>query len=357
MFPLIEDYGWSAHWARAFEVHSGPGEAPGRIVAQHRGAYAVATAGGEVRATLSGHLAHEAGEGGFPAVGDWAALRPGSDGAAAIRAVLPRRTAFVRKAADSVATPQVVAANIDVALLVTGMSEDFNLRRLERYLACAWESGARPLVVLTKADLAADPRGRVAEAEASAIGCEVIALSALTGEGLDELAGRLEPRATCVLLGSSGAGKSTLVNALAGAELMATRAVRQHDGRGRHTTTHRELIRLPGGALMIDTPGMRELGLIDAEDGLGTAFDDIGALAARCRFRDCSHGGEPGCAVRDALERGALDPGRWQGFDKLRRELAHLERKQDRLAREAERRRWIAIHKHHRAQKKLRDQW
>jgi ribosome biogenesis GTPase len=355
---LIEDHGWSAHFARAFERDARPDEVPGRIVVQHRGAYGVVTPTGEVRARLSGHLIHAAPAGGHPAVGDWVALRPAPDGGiATIRAVLPRRTAFVRKAAGSTASPQVVAANVDVALLVTGLTGDFNLRRIERYLAAAWQSGAQPLVLLTKADLCGDVEARLAEAQAAAIGAEVLALSALTGEGMAALAARLKPRQTCVLLGSSGAGKSTLVNALAGGERMATGAVSAHDGRGRHTTTHRELIRLPSGALLLDTPGMRELGLLDAEEGLGTAFEDIEALAGRCRFRDCSHGSEPGCAVREALDRGALDPGRWQGFDKLRRELAHTERKENRLAREAERKRWIAIHKRHRAQKKLRDRW
>jgi ribosome biogenesis GTPase / thiamine phosphate phosphatase len=358
MTILIDHYGWSGDFAGAFEPYAALGCSPGRIVAQHRGAYATISPAGELRARLSGHLLHAAPEGDFPAVGDWVALRPPERGGpATIQAVLPRRTAFVRKAADSVRTPQVVAANIDLALLVTALTGDFNPRRLERYLAAAWQSGARPLVVLTKADLEGDPARRRGDAEAVAIGCETIAVSAVTGDGLAELAERLKPRETCVLLGSSGAGKSTLVNALAGETLMGTAAVSTHDGRGRHTTTHRELIRLPSGALLLDTPGMRELGLLDADTGLVTAFEDIEALAANCRFHDCRHAGEPGCAVRAALDDGALDVGRWRNFDKLRRELAHVERKEDPLARAAERKRWIAIHKGGRARKKLKDRW
>jgi ribosome biogenesis GTPase len=298
---------------------------------------------------------HEAGPGGFPAVGDWVALaaRPG-EGAATIHALLPRRTAFVRKAAHSVTDEQVVAANVDTALLVASMNADFNARRLERYLATAWQSGAAPVVVLTKADLADDPEASVAEAEAVAFGAPVLAVSVVTGQGVDELARLLKPGETAVLVGSSGVGKSTLVNALAGDERMATAAIREQDAHGRHTTTHRELILLPSGALVLDTPGMRELGLFDADEGLSTAFDDIEELAVACRFTDCGHTNEPGCAIREALQAGALDAGRWKSFQKLQRELAHQERKEDPVAREAHRRHWIGIHKSARAHMKAK---
>jgi ribosome biogenesis GTPase / thiamine phosphate phosphatase len=352
---LIQSYGWSDALQQAFAPFAAEGHIPGRVVVQQRGSYGLVTDAGELSAQISGRLAHEAESGGYPAVGDWvaASARP-AESAATIHAVLPRRTAFVRKAAYTTATEQVVAANVDVAFLVASMNADLNARRLERYLATAWQSGANPVVVLTKCDLAENPEAEIAEAEAVAFGAPVLAVSALTGEGLDALAEHLRPTETAVLVGSSGVGKSSLVNALAGEELMATAAIREADAHGRHTTTHRELIRLPSGALILDTPGMRELGLIDAGDGLSTTFEDIEALAETCRFADCGHGNEPGCAVREAMEDGRLDPGRWKSFQKLQRELAHQERKEDRVAREAHRRHWISVHKAAKAHMKAR---
>jgi ribosome biogenesis GTPase len=343
---LIRSYGWSDQRQHDFAAHAERGLVPGRILVQQRGAYDVVTDLGELAAQVSGRFTHEAGPGAFPAVGDWVALaaRP-SEGAATIHALLPRSTVFVRKAVQSKADEQVVAANVDVALLVASMNADFNARRLERYLATAWQSGAAPVVVLTKADLADDPDAAVAEAEAVAFGAPVLAVSVVTGVGVDALAALLKPAETAVLVGSSGVGKSTLVNALAGDERMATAAIRDQDAHGRHTTTHRELIRLPSGALVLDTPGMRELGLIDADEGVSTTFEDIEGLAEACRFTDCGHSNEPGCAVRAALEAGDLDAGRWRSFQKLQRELKHQERKEDPVAREAYRRHWIGIHK------------
>ena len=281
---------------------------------------------------------------------DWVACaaRPG-EGAATIHAVLPRSSVFVRKASGPNVAPQTVAANVDIALLTASLNADLSLRRLERYLAVAWESGAQPVVVLTKADACEDVDALVAQVESIAFGCPVHAVSAVTGQGLAALAALLGPGQTAVLLGSSGVGKSTLVNALAGQALMATQAIIEEGARGRHTTTHRELTLLPSGGLVLDTPGMRELGLWDNEAGVAAAFGDIEALAAQCRFGDCAHRTEPGCAVRTALEDGSLDPDRWKSFGKLQRELAHLDLKDDPLARAEVRKVWINRNKAARA--------
>jgi ribosome biogenesis GTPase len=271
-----------------------------------------------------------------------------------IHAVLPRRTAFARKVAGDETIAQVVAANVDTAIVVTALPDDVNPRRLERYLAMAWESGAMPVVVLTKVDLAEDPAASIATVRIVAPGVDVIALSSMTGDGVDLLERLLQPGRTAVLLGPSGAGKSTLVNRLLGAERLRTSSVRE-DGKGRHTTTHRELVRLRGGALLIDTPGMRELQLWDADAGLGAAFADIYALAARCRFRDCQHDTEPGCAVTRAVDAGRLPADRLESLRQLQRELAYLARRQDKLAEAEERAKTKAIHRS--ARKWIRDKY
>jgi len=332
--------GWSPFFEDAFEPYAAQGFIPGRITAQHRGAAVLLTADGELRADVAGRLSHEAESGDMPAVGDWVAVRPREEGRATIHAVLPRRTKFSRKEALSRTAEQVVAANIDTVFLVSGLGPDLSARRLERYLTMAWESGAEPVIVLTKIDLVDDPGSFVAEVESIAFGVPVHAVNGITGEGLEHLAPYLAPGRTVALLGSSGVGKSTLVNRLYGQEILATRAVRESDGMGRHTTTHRELVLLPQGGLLLDTPGMRELQLWETEGGLEGAFADITALAATCRFADCAHRHEPGCAVLAALEHGKLAPERLESYRKLQRELLALEARQDaRLAAEERRRR------------------
>jgi ribosome biogenesis GTPase len=345
----LADLGWDPGWAAAFLPFDAAGWRPARIVAAHRDSWILAAPDGDGPATISGRFRHEAiGPGDLPAVGDWVATSGSrTDGTIVIQAIVPRRTAFRRHTDDgsTFAGEQVLAANVDVAFVVTGLDGDFNLRRLERYLAVAWSGGATPVILLNKADVASDLEGQRLAAEAVAPGVEVRPMSALHGDGVAELAAdHLAPGRTAVVLGSSGVGKSTLVNALLGTERMRTGGVRDDDSRGRHTTTHRELLRVPGGALLIDTPGIRSLGVAGAADGIDTAFADIAGIASGCRFSDCRHESEPGCAVRAALADGTLARERFDSHRKLEREAAHVARAADPLVRAEERRKWRAIH-------------
>lgn len=350
---LIEQYGWSEVWATVFAPHAHAGHTPGRVILQHRNGYLVATDAGELQAKASGRLRHEAQETGPPAVGDWVALSPNpQDGAATIHAVLPRRTAFVRRAADSVRRTQILAANIDVAFVVTSMNADLNPRRIQRFLAAAMDSGARPVLVLTKSDLSADPQAEAAQVAALETQALVLTVSARKGVGLEALRLQVKPGETCVLIGSSGVGKSTLVNAFLNEDRMATQAIRASDDQGRHTTSHRQLLPLPGGGLIIDTPGIREVGLIDAEEGVEAVFDDIEQLMQACRFTNCGHVSEPGCAVQAALADGTLEGSRWAHFQKLKSELAATGDKAERIAKAAERRRLGGLQKVYRATKR-----
>jgi ribosome biogenesis GTPase len=335
----LESLGWDAGWASELEGLEQPDLIPGRVAAQHRGAYAVWTESGDVRAEVAGALHHQRAVGGvLPAVGDWVGLQGRVEGGrATIRAVLRRRSAISRKTADRNSVDQVLAANVDVVFLLTGLDEDFSLRRLERYLATAWESGAEPVVVLTKTDLCSDVSDRVLEAEAVAIGVPVLPISNVTGEGVEAVDAYVLPGRTAVLLGSSGVGKSSLLNRLAGQELMRTAEVAA-DGTGRHTTTHRELLRLPSGGLVIDTPGLRELQLFEGD--LSAAFSDVEELAGDCRFRDCAHQREPGCAVLTAVDNGVLELDRLRSWRKLQRELASIAARTDKRLHAERKRRW-----------------
>ncbi|MFZ5784877.1 MAG: ribosome small subunit-dependent GTPase A [Acidobacteriota bacterium] len=338
--------GWCERFAQPFEPYRAEGLVPARVSAEHRGAVRLLFEDGERDGVAAGRLRHRAASRvDLPAVGDWVAARaPEGDGPAVIEAILPRASAFVRRAAGNATGEQVVAANVDVVFLVSGLDGDFNPRRIERGVALAWESGARPVVVLNKADLCADVAARVAEIEAVAPGVEVRAATTVTGDGLETFNVHLRSGVTGALLGSSGVGKSTIINRLAGREVVRTSAVRADDDRGRHTTTHRELFVLPGGGLIIDTPGFRELGMWGAGTGVAEAFADLGDLGARCRYRDCRHEAEPGCAVRAAVEAGTLPAVRLESYHRLLRELRHVEARVDQRAALEEKRRWRSIH-------------
>ena len=340
----LTELGWDDHFAELFAPYAAQGLVPGRVSIQHRGAYDVFTEHGEIRCDIRGKFFDDADSpADLPAVGDWVAisLHPG-DKTATVEALLPRRSRFSRKTAWQASEEQVIAANVDVVFLTSSLNEDLNLRRLERYLILGRESGAQPVVVLTKSDLHPDPDDAIRQVQELADDVPVIAISSRTGVGLETVRDYLRPGVTAALLGSSGVGKSTLVNTLAGEEILSTKEIRD-DGKGRHTTSHRELVRLPGGALIIDTPGMRELQLWVADDGLEETFTDVTSLFEHCRFADCAHDQEPGCAVKAALADGTLAPERWESYLKLEAELAHLERRLDKRALSAERKRWKTL--------------
>ncbi|HWH01639.1 MAG TPA: ribosome small subunit-dependent GTPase A [Pilimelia sp.] len=341
----LTSLGWDDAYATAYHIFDHPDYRPGRVSRADRGACTVLTAAGPVRASLAGTALAAAGRDPthLPCAGDWVAVRDWPDGRLTIEAVLPRRTAVARRTADKDATEQVLAANLDAAAVVEPMDPAPEPGRVERLLALAWESGAQPLVLLTKADLVADPAAVAAQVADVAPGVAVHAVSAATGGGLEPLRPLVAPGRTLGLLGPSGAGKSTLVNALAGAEVMGVQQTRRVDGKGRHTTTYRALVPLPGGGAVLDTPGIRAVGLLDAAEGLDQAFADVAALSARCRFADCGHEGEPGCQVRAALESGDLAPRRYASWQKLQREIAYELRRRDARLAAQERAKWRRI--------------
>jgi ribosome biogenesis GTPase / thiamine phosphate phosphatase len=325
----LPELGWNDELAENLE----PGLMPGRVAAVHRGAFDVWTAGGAVRSRLPGRQMHDGLD---VAVGDWVGLGDGL-----VRTVVPRRSAIVRNAAGLATTAQTLAANVDLAFVVSSLGPDLEPRRIERYLVTIWESGASPEIVLTKADRLDDPAELVAEVEAVAVGVPVHVVSALTGQGCDALRARIAAGTTAVLIGSSGVGKSTLVNRWLGEEVMATTETREDDDEGRHTTTHRQILVLPGGGLVIDTPGLREIQLWDAgAEALDATFADVEELAADCRFGDCTHTHEPDCAVLAAVESGELASDRLQSWRKLQRELRAIALRHDIRLRKEESRKW-----------------
>ena len=342
----LESLGWTSFFQQQLDRERESGLRPARVVEEQRGSFRIRDERGERYAELAGRLRHEIGRGEAPnpCVGDWVlALGDAAPGPAVIRRVLERRSCFSRKEAGTRTVEQVVAANVDTVFLVQSLNRDLNPRRLERYLALLWESGAVPVLVLSKADLCDRIDEVVASLEPFTRGIEVLAVSALTEGGLAPLHPYLLPGSTAALVGSSGVGKSTLVNRLLGEERFEVKEIRE-DGRGRHTTTSRHLVVLPSGGLLIDTPGMRTVLLWEGEEGLARAFEDVEALRARCRFRDCTHTSEPGCAIREALETGELDAARYRSYDKLQREARHEAAKTDIRLRLERARKWRRIH-------------
>ncbi len=348
----LMDWGWDEGWAREFGAIGAAG-VPGRVTARDRGLLTLQLAHGPVRGIWRGE---RGGEIRSPEVGDWCVVEPPTgDGPAVVLACLPRRTALTRKAAGRATVPQVLAANVDTVVLVCGLDHSQGMRSIERLLILVLDGGARPLIVLNKADRCDDVEHQLQRARMAAPGFEVLATSAALGTGLDPLRGALEPGSTVLLMGPSGAGKSTLLNALEGADVAATGAVRAADRRGRHTTTRRQLYRMSSGVLLMDTPGLRELAAWLDGDGLREAFEDIESLAAGCRFRDCSHDNEPGCAVREALESGQLEARRFWRYLDLTREAESLATRRDRRHRCNSKRRFKGISTFARRLKRERD--
>jgi ribosome biogenesis GTPase len=343
----LQAMGWTPFFEQAFELYQKEGYITGRVLLEHKHMYRIYSEHGDLLAEVSGKLRHHAiSRGDYPAVGDWVVLsaRP-DEQRATIHAVLPRKSKFSRKVAGQVTEEQIVASNVDTVFLVMAMNQDFNLRRIERYLVLAWESGANPVIVLSKADLCGNPAVLLTEVESVAMGVPIHVISSTENIGIDELTAYVSVGQTAALLGSSGVGKSTLINRMYGVDIQDTGGIREDDDKGKHTTTHRELIVLPNGGLLIDTPGMRELQLWDASEGLNSSFHEIADIAAECFYHDCKHQNEPDCAVKQALTDGTLDMERYNHYLKLQKELAYLARKEDRVLQAAEKEKWKKIHK------------
>lgn len=324
---ILEDWGWDARWAEAFGGDAAKGLFPARLIEEQRGLFQIMSEQGVKGARTPGTMRHKAADrAGLPAVGDWVCAEAvPNEKVVLIRRILPRRTKLSRKAAGETMEEQVIAANLDTVLVMTALNADFNARRLERFLTVSRESGAEPVLILNKLDTCDAPNPFMTAARQAAGDAAVVAISAKTGAGLEKLDAWIKPGRTVGLIGSSGVGKSTLVNRLSGNEKLKTAETRRTDERGRHTTTHRQLFILPGGGILLDTPGMREMQFWDAEQGLAKTFDEIEALAPSCRFKDCAHGSEPGCAVKAAVQAGTVAAERLTAWAKLKRETASRE--------------------------------
>jgi ribosome biogenesis GTPase len=336
--PQLASLGWDSYFLEKFKPYERDGQVPARVTADFGAEYLVQDAEGSTRASAGRHLRNDSLL--LPAVGDWVALLR-REPVSSVHGVVERRTVFSRKVSSNESREQVLAANVDVAFVVAAAT-DVNARRIERYLTIAWQSGAVPIVLMTKADVVDSPDDLRAVLEAVSMGTPVLVTSSVTGEGIDEITKRLMPSLTGVLLGPSGAGKSTLINRIVGADVMRTRLIHR-SGEGRHMTSHRQLVQLPGGGMIIDTPGLREAQLWEGEDGLGNLFDDIEQLALQCRFTDCAHNTEPGCAIKTAMADGTLDAARFNSYRKLQRELRAIAAKSDARIRIEERRKWKQI--------------
>jgi len=350
----LESLGWGSLFATSFDCYRQEGYTVGRVAIEHKSTYILYTEQGELSAEVTGKLRYQAvTRQDLPAVGDWVVITiPDPGKQATIHGVLPRKSKFSRNIAGGKTEEQIIAANIDTVFLISGLDGDFNLRRIERYLILVWESGANPVIILNKADLCDDIEQRQQAVEAIALGVPIITLSAIHNQGLDPLKPYLSPGTTVALLGSSGVGKSTLTNQLAGKAVQAVQSVRQGDDKGRHTTTHRELIVLPSGGLLIDTPGMREIQIWGGDSSLQETFTDIEVFAQQCRFPDCKHESEPGCAVQQAILDGSLDYQRFVSYQKLQKELDYLARKQEQRTYLDTKKRWKKITKSMRQRKK-----
>lgn len=351
----LNKLGWNDFFEEYFNIEEDNNLTVGRISAEYRSYYDVITDIGEIKGEISGKLRYTAeSKCDFPVVGDWVVINILDDDLAIINDVLPRKSLFKRKAPGNKFEEQILASNIDYIFLVTSLNQNYNLRRIERYVTISWESGAIPVVILSKSDLCDDIDSKIIEVESIAPGVDIHAISGITGEGVDNLRKYISEGDTICLLGSSGVGKSTLVNRLIGTEVMNTGIIRLEDGRGKHTTTHRQMISVPEGGLIIDTPGIREIALWDGSEGIEETFKDVENLSLQCKFSDCKHKTEPGCAVLKAISEGILSSDRLESYKKLQREIQYMERKQNKKLQIEEKKKNKSVKKYIRDIKKIR---